>query len=277
MVDIDDHVLFFENYDDDDEVMEQLLGIQTKNPREFWPALLEKAICKLYSSKTMVIHSNPSMMVFHITGWMPEIIEITEDTNIEYLWQRIIQNYNDDNILINLETKEYDPTSDFGVNEYKLGKFRHQNTNIELNYYYNVIKLVDLEKVRLLLMKNPVGSNHARTYDPLEFDEYTNKKILDALDWPEDELNSNGISIAIWDDILKYCSAVHLNWSPSVYHYHTSVHSKRLVPEGMYDPASVLWNHEYCIENMPQVVLKIPPHEEDFEVRIVFERHITSF
>jgi len=46
-----------------------LLGAKTNSKTEFWPSILEKALCKLYSSPELILHSNPSIECFHLIGW----------------------------------------------------------------------------------------------------------------------------------------------------------------------------------------------------------------
>jgi len=81
-----------------------------------------------------------------------------------------------------------------------------------------------------------------------------------------EELNKDGISVILWEDIIKLCSTVYLNWSPTVYPYRQTIHSRREIPIVLYDPDSKLWREEYSVEYSPQFLLKIPPHDEDFEV-----------
>ena len=36
-------------------------------------------------------------------------------------------------------------------------------------------------------------------------------------------------------------------------------------------------NSEYTLETTPQYIITIPPHKEDFEVRVLLERHMSEF
>jgi len=96
------------------------------------------------------------------------------------------------------------------------------------------------------------------------------------LDLKEGEINENGVSVILWDDLISMCSSIYLNWNPSVYPYKQTIHSKRDIPVTMFNPDSLVWNEEFSLEYFPQFVIKIPPHEDDFEVRVFFERHIDS-
>lgn len=43
------------------------------------------------------------------------------------------------------------------------------------------------------------------------------------------------------------------------------------------DTKSKFTQNAYCLYNNPQVLFTIPPHQEDFEIRIMLRRHVKDF
>ena len=82
------------------------------------------------------------------------------------------------------------------------------------------------------------------------------------------ELDKGGLSVVLWEDIIRVCSEIYLNWNPRVYPYHQTIHSRRIFDSDLYHSDSKLWNEDYSLEYFPQFLFKIPPHDEDFEVWI---------
>jgi len=66
LVEVDDKVVFRKQKDTNEKIP---LGARTNDAKDFWPSLLEKAICKVYSSYDMVLHSVPSIECYRLTGW----------------------------------------------------------------------------------------------------------------------------------------------------------------------------------------------------------------
>lgn len=90
--------------------------------------------------------------------------------------------------------------------------------------------------------------------------------IQNNFEMAKEDINKDGTSIVLWEDIIKSCSDIYLNWNPNVYPFRQTIHSKRTSPSFLYNPSSKLWNEEYSLEYFPQFLFKIPPHDEDFEV-----------
>lgn len=76
----------------------------------------------------------------------------------------------------------------------------------------------------------------------------------------------NGIFWIDWDNCIKYFSYIYLNWNPAIYPYRKIINS--LWIRGNLE--SLFWNEQFCVENNPQFLFKIPPHEDDFEVHFTF-------
>lgn len=100
-VEIDDSFPFF-RFKDQSTLKEYLYSSYSKNENEIWVALAEKAILKVYGCDFKKLSSIPSIEVYHLCGWVPENIIINEVSNLENLWSRLIQNFDENNIMISL-------------------------------------------------------------------------------------------------------------------------------------------------------------------------------
>ncbi len=78
-----------------------------------------------------------------------------------------------------------------------------------------------------------------------------------------------------WREAIKHFSSVSLSWNPSIYKYHSELHSEwRNFKRADYDR---FLDETYSLEFNPQLLITIPPHDDDFEVRVFFQRHIRSY
>jgi len=268
LIEIDDRIAF--------ESHGTLLGAHTGNKNEFWVSLIEKAICKLYSAETMIIPSVPSIECYHITGWTPEIIKVSEISNVNHLWQRLMQNYKENNILIIFGTKSCEQSLDMDTLDYQQGCYKDPMTDLVLDHNYSVLGLAEIDKLKCIIIKNPWGHTHAKLLNIEDYGDDFKVKIQKHFEMPEFELNTNGLSVVLWEDIIPMCSDIYLNWNPRVYPFHQKIHSRRIFDSNIYNSSSKLWNEDYSLEYFPQFLFKIPPHDEDFEVRVFFQRHVNS-
>ena len=84
-----------------------------------------------------------------------------------------------------------------------------------------------------------------------------------------------------WEDILDYYSQINLCWNPNIYPFKKQIHSSwknRYFPIEDYPNLSGKFlDEKYSVEYCPQFVFTIPPHKDDFEVRIFLQRHMQKF
>ena len=72
---------------------------------------------------------------------------------------------------------------------------------------------------------------------------------------------------------MRYFTYMCIAWNPSLYPYQKTFHagwSLGTEPSGSTKENVTL---EYC----PQYLFSIPPHTEDFEVRVMLQKHVTEF
>lgn len=83
----------------------------TKNPESVqyqkyyvWASFLEKALMKLYGFQNKVIlNSSPCIEVYHLSGWLPEIIPLASIQNFKHLWSKIFLNFYEGNAIFFFE------------------------------------------------------------------------------------------------------------------------------------------------------------------------------
>lgn len=74
----------------------------SKKEGELWVSLAEKALLKLYGCNLKRLSSIPSIEIYHLCGWIPENIVVKDVNSLPNLWSRLIQNFEENNIMISL-------------------------------------------------------------------------------------------------------------------------------------------------------------------------------
>jgi len=176
------------------------------------------------------------------------MVRFSDINGIDTLWQRISSNFSDSNMVICIEG--------------------HHEEEI-----YTVLDLIEVQQqnriVKLLQCKSPLKS------DPNLKKFSRTGNLPPALAKEQKIADETGVFYVEWDDnIQKHFHALLLCWNPTIYPIRTLVHSQfepPLIPESkFFDP-------NFCVESMPQILLTIPPHQEEFEVRVFLTRHVREF
>lgn len=121
------------------------------------------------------------------------------------------------------------------------------------NHAYAIIDVKEIENYQILKCMNPWGKNSPTKI--FETDELY-KKICNTSDLEK------GIFWLKWEDAIKYFHLLYISWNPLVYEFSKRIHSKLKIEA--YE--SKIYDDRYCLENNPQFLLKIKPHNEDIEV-----------
>lgn len=67
-------------------------------------SLIEKGLIKLYGDIYAELRSNPAIESYHICGWIPECVNLADIPNKSNLWERLMQNQDEGNIVLALGT-----------------------------------------------------------------------------------------------------------------------------------------------------------------------------
>lgn len=110
------------------------------NKSKLWVSLIEKAYLKAHGGYDFN-GSNSSRDLFVLTGWLPEVIDLSEYDR-EKLWKRIHTGYKNRDCLITCGTG---PIPD----EEKVG--------LVSNHAYAILEIMEYKNTRLLMVKNPWG------------------------------------------------------------------------------------------------------------------------
>ena len=84
--------------------------------------------------------------------------------------------------------------------------------------------------------------------------------------------NSNNLYEVEWSKLNSQIDCIYINWNPSIYSFNKKFDSSWAVK-----PSMPFQNQQICVGSNPQYLIKIPKHEEDFEIRIFADRHIRRF
>lgn len=239
-IEIDDYLPF-------NKAQQNFFGSFSLETKDFWSSLFEKAIIKYYGDSYYKLESNSAIETFHLIGYIPEIIRMSGISNKDNLWGRLFQNYKEKNLLINLGTNN-DLSND------------KNNLFLENQHTYSVLSMLETNNKNLLLLRNPWGKSSSNLA--------VNKDYL----LTQEDL-SLGLFYIDWKVVINVFSSIYLSWNPEIYPFQKTFLSKWLKGP-LHNPK--LWNECYSVEFNPQFLLRIPPHNEEFEVRVFLERHISN-
>ena len=231
------------------------LGLSQNANNEIWPAIIEKALLKLYNVSNFDIDTNPSMECFHLSSWLPEIINFADIPDKEKLWGRLQQNFTEGNLVLALGTKKvpriYNAVLDFTVQQNK-----------------KYLKLANPSHIANLgaVQYNLNNSNSLNTKN--------NSNLKNGTDMNSTDVQDLGVYLVEWDDqqLNNIFDTICLSWNPSQYPFRKIINSSWLKGQ----KNSLLWNESFSQEYNPQFLIRIEPHSDDFEVRIFIERHVSS-
>lgn len=226
----------------DDRVFESngKLGLTTTARNEFWPAIIEKAILKLYNCRDFKLDSNPSCEIFHLSGWIPEVIKFSEIPNKSQLFNKINSNFEDGNVLLCLGVAEnlFFPVIDFRVRD-------------------------SSHCIKVILPTTPLKVKDGRPYsellNPTSTSAFGDETGVKWLDW-------NGV-------VLNNFDTLYLSWNPSIYNFRFTFNS--VWYRG--NKETLFWDQNFSVEHNPQFLIHIPPHADNLEIRIYLERFTNDF
>mmetsp|Transcript_45781 Transcript_45781/g.33494 ORF Transcript_45781/g.33494 Transcript_45781/m.33494 type:complete len:91 (+) Transcript_45781:674-946(+) len=84
-----------------------------------------------------------------------------------------------------------------------------------------------------------------------------------------------GVFYVVWSEsISQWFFSISICWNTKIYPYMQQIHSKFQYKA---DYSTHLFNQNFCLYYNPQILFTIPPHQEDFEVRIMLRRHVKDY
>jgi hypothetical protein len=214
--------------------------LSTTARSELWPSLIEKSIMKLYRSEDISFNSNPSIEVFHLSGWIPEVLTLASIGDLVQLYQKISNNYEEGNVLLSLGRggNVYFPVVGF--------KIKDGNQMIKLIMAAQSLKVKDKEAYSLVKSIGERSTSGMGDETEVQF------------------LN--------WNKIHTYFDNLYLSWNPSIYN-----HRFKFTSFWFRGDRSAFWDEKSCLENCPQYLIKIPAHENNLEVLSCLTRSVCSW
>lgn len=210
------------------------MALTTTARNEFWPALVEKAILKLYNCRNLCFKSNPSCEIFHLSGWIPEVIKFSEISDKMQLFSKISQNFEGGNVLLCLGMNEdaFFPVIDFKVKDNK-----------------SLVKVI-VASSSLIVKDTAAYSQLVTLMSTSAFADETGVKWLDWMSL-----------------VVTKFDALYLSWNPSIYSHRFTFDS--VWYKGL--KGSLFWNEDYSLEFNPQFLIHIPPHQQNLEVDLDYK------
>lgn len=243
--------------------------------KDFATQLLEKAMIKLYGSCYETINTNPSLEMHHFIGWIPETVKFTDVNNKDNLWARMRQNFKEGNIILSINACQDDY-------EEAKGSTVSSRLKPDDSLLLAVLDIREFKDHKLIKCANPTsGFTSFTIYKPNETNSLTGE-LIEPVKLPAGTTRKIESTFWLsWDDILRYYSQINLCWNPNIYPFKKRIHSywknKYNPPEDYPNLSGKFLDEKYCVEYCPQFVFTIPPHKDDFEVRIFLQRHMKSF
>ena len=145
-----------------------------------------------------------------------------------------------------------------------------------------VLDIREFKDNKLIKWSNPNGSFTSFTiYKPNEANSLTGELIEPVKLLAGTTRKIESTFWLSWDDILDNYKQINLWWNPNIYPFKKRVHSywknSYLPIEDYPNLSGKFLDEKYSVEYCPQFVFTIPPHKDDFEVRIFLQRHMSSF
>ncbi|CAI2373810.1 unnamed protein product [Moneuplotes crassus] len=248
--------------------------IFTTHTDQFVIQLLEKATAKIYGKRYSSISSNPSIEMHHFIGWIPEIVKFTDVNNKDNLWSRMKQNFKEGNIILGVNIANEEEEAKLYSSD---TEFTHEDSPI-----LAILDIREFKEHKLMKCANPSGGfTSFNIYKPNETHSLTGE-LIEPVVLPSGTTRKIESTFWLkWEDVLSYYTQINLCWNPSIYPFKKQIHSywkHRYSPESEYpNLGGKFIDEKYCVEYCPQFVFTIPPHKDDFEVRIFLQRHMQSF
>jgi len=71
---------------------------------------------------------------------------------------------------------------------------------------------------------------------------------------------------------MQNFQTLYLNWNPEFY----PIKIVQKCEYHVHNPKKKFFDEEFCIETNPQFLIELPPHENDLELRILVDRHVSD-
>lgn len=193
----------------------------------------------IINSYNRILNSTSSMEIYHLIGWYPESYSLKEKINKDAFWNDFSTNFTQGKLMVSF------------------GNFDNNTLNtLDKNYVYDGVyyPVISVEKNTMIIRFKLVYG--------------------DVIPKNSKRINNDTFELS-FATACEIFSDTFFNWNPSFYinSYSLSSSYKRQSNENIQN----YLNEDYCLEDNPQFIIKIPPHSEDLEIKLLLIKHIHSF
>ena len=94
----------------------------------------------LYGASDGSISSNMAIQLYHLTGWIPEVVFMRDITNHEFLWEMLSSNFREGNIMLGFGIKDIPSHEQISLNK---SSVKSKVSGLIKNHAYTVLIFVD--------------------------------------------------------------------------------------------------------------------------------------
>lgn len=81
-----------------------------------------------------------AIQLYHLTGWIPEVVFIKDITNHDFLWEMLSSNFREGNIMLGFGIKEMSEDEQTPANKHSM---KSKENGLILNHAYPVLIFFD--------------------------------------------------------------------------------------------------------------------------------------
>lgn len=269
----------------------RLLCAHSACVRELWVTLLEKSFAKIMGGSYDMQGSNPGTDVFHLTGWVPETIQLNGDAtaaarqpeNPNMKWDEVFreaaEGYKAGRCVVCVGTSELSDAAP-DAEAKRLGHIEGVSisTGLVSRHAYPVLDCRQVGSFRMLRLKNPWGRVRWRgRFSPGDgaWREAGAAELKQQLGPEDGQDKDDGHFWILWEDVVKYFSHLYLCWVPGKLGLALSEAHGRWDP-GTHLQRSLLRDDTHLVAFNPQLLLHFekPPPEKGPAAWLLLSRHV---
>lgn len=183
--------------------------IDRNNPSLLWPALIEKAYLHIWGGYDF-LGSNSNTDLFIMTGWIPELIILSEAHLEDCLWAKMMRGLKTGTVLVTLGTSN-------------LGKDVELEFGLVSNHNYAVLDLKVEDNIAYVLIKNPWR-------EPTIWQTIGDESMKSTSKSKRQQMLNPGTFWIPYMEIFKYFHWGYLNWNPGLFEFRNDIHFTWKIP-----------------------------------------------
>ncbi|XP_052813546.1 calpain-7-like [Mya arenaria] len=240
----------------------ELLCSYSNNKSELWVSILEKAYMKVMGGYDFP-GSNSNIDLHALTGWIPERISITRDSDQDDRFdkdkefKRILERFHLGHCLVTVATGDIPETD-------------ADRAGLVPTHAYAMLDIREVKGKKLWMLKNPW--NHLRwkgRYSERDEGNWT-PELQKAVNYDPKSAQTfdNGVFWIDYESLIHFYDVIYINWNPELFKFTTCIHSSWEAKEG---PKK----DRYNISDNPQYRLELKSGQPS-AVWCLLTRHITD-